>query len=363
VLAETNIVTAPALYARLAPLAHVADHRALSVKFRALALTAEHARAAAPWGAMRCFVDLGLEREVCVDATRFINMLKNAPDAPFTATTHDNALHYRCGSRYGSLPLITETVPIPIDNGAVTPLSRSFGVGLERGAAACGISAILRRAGLEGVQLYNRDGKAYATASDSVALSSCCLGPALPMPEGQTVTLKPEAAELLAEIVQREPGEMFIGVDNASLSFRAPGIEMTINQRAPLVKNFVDTLASFTEHKIMVPLLHETAARVLSLAEELARERREARVEIGVTEGRVTFAFRGRFSSTGDSYDIVPKEPRLSIAPVRIEPRRLARVLAHANNLVFDYADRNILQLRGDHEFIFIVSGRSEVMT
>jgi hypothetical protein len=353
---------APAYYRQLKLLEKVANPRALSVNYRVLAVDHEHIRAAAPFGVMRVILDLGIDGEHCVDAADFLGVLRTAPEQPFTVAVKDNALHWQCGKARGHLSVFEAQVPLPDYRGDLAPLIPDFGRGLELGASACGQSAVLRSAGLEGVQLYNERGNLYAVASDGMVVSSCCLGPALPMlhPDGQSVvTLKPQAAALLAELAQQGHSDgMFLGADDTSLYFIAQGVDFHIYQLAPLPLNFADKLAPFTGAKQAVPLLHETVKAFLRRAEMLAEVRREAMVELSVTKGRTTLAFREATGSTEEYYDIVSDGPGVTVQPVRIEARRIMRALEDASHLVFDYAKQNILILRGDNEFIFAIYGR-----
>jgi hypothetical protein len=354
----------PALYDRLKLLEKIASPKALALHYRVVALTETHIRAAAPFGTMRASLDLGLDLaggEACVDAADFLGVLKTAPDKPFAATIAENALHWSCGTARGHLSLIDAQVPVPDFRGRLASLAHGFGPALELGALACGQSNVLRSAGLEGVQLYNEHGRqAYAVASDGTVVSSCCLGPALPMADNALVTLKPQAADILADVVKREPGEMFVGVDDNSLYFFAPsGTELHLNQLAPLPLNFADKLAPFTGQQLTVPLLYETVAAFLKRAEMLAEVRREAMVDVTHQDGRTTLAFREASGSTSEYYDIVTDGPKLTADPVRVEVRRLAKALKDADRLVFDYTDKNILVLRGENEFIFAIYGQA----
>ena len=247
---------------------------------------------------------------------------------------------------------------MPDYQGELAPLASSFGPGLDLGAAACGQSAVLRSAGLEGVQLYNARKRSYAVASDGVVGSSCCLGPALPMSNLTIVTLKPQAAMLLAEVVKREDGEMFVGIDDDSLYYFAPsGIELHLNQLAPLPISFAEKLKPYTTGKVAVPVMHDTVAALLKRVDMLAEVRREAMVEVTVADGRTTLSFTEATNQTEEYYDIVPAGPAVTMPPIRIEARRLATALNDASHLVFDHAADNILVLRGESEFIFAIAG------
>ena len=350
-------INAADLYAKLSWLDRIADRKAISASYRAVALSPEHARAAAPFGSLRLVVDLGLDDEVCVDAADLIGVVHTAPgQASFKTTLRDNALRWSCGPARGHLSLLDATVPTPAFAGDLVPLAAEFGPGLALGAIACSGTAVARGAGLDGVQLQNHDDHAYAFAADGMMLSSACLGPALPMT--QTVTLKPEAALLLAEVTQKEPGEKFIGIDPASVYYLADGTELQLNQIPPLRVNLAEKLEPWSKQNLHMPLMRETVASFIKRAEMLAEQKSAAMVEISVTKGRTTLAFHEQSGSTEEWYELSPKSSEVTVPAIRVEARRLARALAHADYLVLDYAEHNMLVLRGSHEFVFVIQGR-----
>ncbi len=50
----------------------------------------------------------------------------------------------------------------------------------------------------------------------------------------------------------------------------------------------------------------------------------------------------------------------MTVKPIQVEGKRLAKALSHANRLVFDYADNNVLLLRGAYDFAYAIIGRRE---
>ena len=351
--------TAPRLYQRLALLGEVADKNAISVNYRAIALTPKHARAAAPFGIMRTTLDLGLADDAAVDAADFLAVLRSAPPAPFAAELRDQALHWRCGPASGHLSLIAAEVPEPIYDGELTSLvGDEFGSGLALGALAAGSSPTARAAGFDGVQLTNRNGYAYALASDNIVISSCRLGDRLPLPEGETiVTLRPQAAALLGELAQRDD-EVFIGIDRTVVYVLTEHSELQLNRLAPLPVDIAEKLAPYHREQQAMPLLHETVSAFLKRAADLAEVRQQAMVEIAVEDGRTRLMFREITGSTEEYYEIVKGGPKFTAAAVRVEARRLAQALGHADRMVFDYVGEHRLFLRGPDEFIFGISGR-----
>lgn len=354
-----DATTGHGLYSRLSLLDRIAKRRALSVDYQVVALTEDSIRAASPFGAMRCPLDLGLKSEIRVDATTFLGCLQTTA-AKFTAQVKNSALHWKCGGASGRLPLVEATVTEPGFSGDLMALAGGFGKGLELGALGCGHSSFLRNAGLEAVQLINRNGKAYALSSDSMMLSSCYLGKALPT--DKIVTLKPEAADLLVEVLERaeqddEP-EMFIGINDHSLYCLTPGVELQLFQLYNRNDyNLADKLQPYTSQKLMMPLMHEVVEAFLKRVDYYAEIRQQAVVTITVKNGRTVLSFADTAGATEEQYTVT-NAPKVSVPPIHIEGHRLSKALRHASHLVFDHIERNYLILRGPEEFIFAIHGR-----
>lgn len=352
--------TGPWLYDRLAPIAKIIDRHALSVNYRTVALTAEEVRAAAPFGAMRCPLNLDITDEVCVDATAFLGVLRNAPEAKFTARVRHQALHWQCGHARGSLPLINAMVAAPRFTEQIATLSPQFAKGLVLGALGCGHSAFLRNAGLEAIQLVNRDGTAYALSSDSTMLSCCALGPALPTE--RIVTLKPEAAVVLAQTVRRAADhpdpDMWLGINDTSVYCLTPQCELQLYQLAvPHDYNLLDRIQPYLRHQTTMPVLYDAVAAFLRRVDSHAEFKQQAMVTIAVQDGVTVLNFTEALGETEQHYRVA-NGPKITAQPIRLEARRLAKGLQYANELVFDYAAENTLVLRGPNEFVLAITGR-----
>lgn len=354
-----DATTGSGLYARLALLDRIAKRSAISVNYRVAALERQAIRVASPFGAMRCPLDLGLKSEICVDATSFLGSLRTT-EAKFTATIKSNALHWKCGGASGRLAAVEAEVAAPSFPGKLVDVGRGFGKGLELGALGCGHSTFLRNAGLEAVQLLNRNGKAYALSTDSKMLSSCCLGPALPTKE--IACLKPEAAALLVEVLEREEQqdspEMQLGIDDKSVYCETSDVELQLFQLYNRQGyNLADKLAPFMGHKVTMPLMHEVVDAFLTRVQYYAEIKQAAEVEVTVEKGRTALRFTEDISATEEQYQVA-SAPKITVPPIRILARQMAKALAHATELVFDYADQNILVLRGPNEFVFGITGK-----
>jgi hypothetical protein len=400
---------APELYDRIQLIAKLADHRALSLRYRVAAVTHDSIRACAPYGVLECMIELGIKDEIFISAEALVNQLRHCADQEFTIEIKNNALYYYCGSATGRLALLdTVTVPIPQFDGDMAPLNEQFGERLERAAIACEAPAsTLRSVGLDGIQITNRNGSAYGYASDNTVLSACRLGSALPI--NGTITLKPEAVELLVAVTQRlakaapalagrhDPGsnraaeqEALLGAElqaqvaTGKLSFAEaarqvtpagtvqealfgsdastvfcllpPTMALQLNQFPPLQYDIGERLQKFLGETTTMPLQRETVSEFLKRADGFP-DKQHALIEVNLDRGAVRLAFTDTPGATTEHYRL-SDAPDISTRPVRIEARRLARALTYTSHLVFDYAEQNILVLRGPGEFVFVISGR-----
>lgn len=401
--------TAPGLYKRLALFGAVVSAKAISVNYRAMAFGPDSVRACAPWAEIQARTATGLDDEICVDGANFLAQVKDAPErAPFVMRREGNGLRWECGPARGRLPQLDATVATPATGKATHPVGPDFGAGLRLGALACFATALTRAQELQGVQIYNRNGHAYAASSDSTIVAACCLGEALPIPKGKVVTLNSEGAALLAELtyrrpqaalnlrhdpggnreaeqqelIDRLPADLQAQVAKGLLSLSAAlkqaeeappevrigigtmvhcataDIDVQLHQLNPLRYDLAEKIAPYAGGKQVVELKRETLAAFIRRAEGLAEIRAETLVELAVSDGAFTMAFKEALSGEAEEQYRVEGVPKFTVPPVRLEARRLARALAAATELVFDYAKQHVLILRGPNEFLFGVSGR-----
>jgi hypothetical protein len=349
----------PAIAQKLKLIAAIADRHAMTPQYRALALAPHDGRTAvwvyAPFAALRCIVDLEIEEEVRVDANDFMLILKGLAPTKFTVAVKNNALHWRCGPSHGHLPLLDPTIdlPTPVYNDEKLELLGSeFGERLRLGALAAGTA---RQA--IGVQIENHDGSAYAYASDSATISMCRLGG--PLPTTEPLTLKPEAAAILADLARKQK-PVLVACNPNSVYCLADDLQLQLNQLPPLDYRLADKIRPYLKHEITMPLYHEAVIGFIRRAEGLAEARQQTEVEIRIEAGKVCFAFREAAGSIEEHY-VAEGGPKITMPPIRIAARRLTRALRDATQLVFDHADKSVLVLRdGAKDFVFGISGRPQ---
>jgi hypothetical protein len=320
---------------------------------------------------MQCDIDLGLDNEIYVNCEDFLQLLRSLPDSEFEPQLTEGALRWTCGPAKGHLSLMTSEreqiiVPAPDFVGPQPEgtVDAKFGEGLELGSLSCG-SMSLRTLGLQGVQIKNSNGKAYAYATDNTTFSACCLGEALDEPIGRPganepkmITLLPEATELLSALLKRD-GISLLTFDNSSVYCVTLKAKLLLHQVPPLRTDISLILNDFARSDVSMPLYREAVSSFIKRAEALSDSAARAMVEISVEDGRTRLLF-SEATAGSEEYYIVQGGPKVTVQPVRLEAHRLAKALAHANDLIFDYANHNVLILRGDNEFVFAVTGRRE---
>ena len=349
-------MNAPALYEQLKLFGALINKKSVAAQYRVLALAPDHVRGIGLFGQMRCETAVGLDAEITVDGSDFLQVLRSLPNADFIARHVDGALRWTCGSAKGHLTVLGEfsstgALPTPSWTGSAPEhlVGEAFADGLALGALASGREA-LRAAGLMGIQITTRDGQSTAYATDDIGLSCCGLGVALDEP---AITLSAEAVALLAAFV-RHDGDALLTHDARAVYCVSPSAELVLNQIPSLRKDLATEFDKYRATTMAVPLWHEAVTAFLRRAEALSDEK--AIVEVVAEDGKMGLIFREATSSS-EEYFIVRGGPQVSLPPIRVEAWRLAKVLGHADRIVFDYAANNLLVLTGPHGFSFVLSG------
>lgn len=341
------------LYAKVAPFAMLCSKHALSPNYRALMLSNDKVRGCASFGAMEVDVNLGLEREIYVNAEAFLQVTRSLSNKDLELSVRENVLAWKCGAARGQLAILSEKISIDETTFVVEPvfeLPAGFSRSLDLGSIAAGTTALLS-VGLYGVLLDNGSIlKAYA--SDDTTISICKLSD--PVDDtALAVTLSPDAAKLLATIT-RKPAMLSF---SATAVFCKTGDTRLVLKQVPALKHDIKSIAAgFSKSEISLPLDREIITNFNRRADALAEEGK-AIVTIRVEDGMTKLAFVDGVSSTEEFY-LVDAASDISVDPIHIEARRMSKALAQATNIVFDYAEQNVLVLRGENEFAFVISGK-----
>lgn len=351
---------APELTKKLAPFAAIVNSRALSVNYRAIRLSPKFVNACAAYGALESEIETGLDKEIFVDGESFLQVLKSLPSSEFEMhISNEQTLSWKCGPARGQLALLNEKVEVVRpeweEKTEFTPISSTFGKSLELSSLSCGSTALLS-VGLYGILLYN-EGSFTGYSSDDNTMSSAKLGAKI---DGAPAAccLTPDGAKLVSMLASQENSKVAIDGKN-SVFVATPDTKLVVKQIPTLKYDIKKAILQYQSQEIKIDLNRDVISKFIRRAEALAEDRGQTSVSISVDNGNVCLAF-AEGKSSSEEYYLAEGGPSCNVSPIAVDSRRISKALAHASSVIFDYASKGILTLRGPEEFLFIVSGKSD---
>lgn len=332
--------------------------KALSINYRALQLSPTHARACSAFGALETEIDLGLDKEIYIDGSAFLQVIKSLPSAQLELSVSDQSLNWKCGAARGQLALLSDTIEIARPElpkrALLAEVGDNFGKALELAALACGSTALLS-IGLYGILLDN-ESALVGFASDNSTMSSARLGDKIKnAPE--KCYLSPDAARLVSMLASKNKTRIFIEGE-ASLYVVAAGTKLVVKQVPPLKFDIKSGISAFREQQLKIDLNRDVVSSFIRRAEALAEEKGKATVAISVEDGAVKLSF-AEGKSSSEEYYLAEGGPKGSVGPITVDSRRLARALSNAASVIFDYVSKEVLVLRGANDFVFVIAGKA----
>ena len=309
------------------------------------------------FGVMETELSLDLDRVVHVDGDAFLQVLRSLPAGMLELRASDSSLAWRCGTARGQLAAMVGTevpeVPWPADI-KLAEVGSGFSRGLDLGSIACGTTALMS-VGLFGVSIDSGDSGPRACASDNNTMSTASLGSAGRF-GAQMVTLAPTSARVVSALCQRPKAS--VASDDTTVFCQTPDTKLVVKQVPQLKFSVREIISAYMDQTVTVGLKRDVVTSFLRRAEALTEEKGRTSVAISVSSGQVRLQFaEGKASS--EEYYLAEGVPSAEVAPISVDVRRMARALAHAATIVFDYAPRGALVLRGDGDFAFVISGRA----
>lgn len=342
----------------LAPFFKLINKKAHTASYRALLLTDSFVRGCSAFGVMEIEVELELDADIHVDGDEFLQVLKSLPAAELKLTVDNTKLVWVCGQAKGQLAVLGENIEIPELPDELQPeieMDEFFSEALAIGSLSAG-GAPLMSAGLYGALICNTEDGLFVYGSDDTTVSSARLGETLPDSVEQAV-LSPEALALL-QVVSDDQGAM-LAFDNKAVYCNTASTRLVLNQIAPLRHKIQEIIEVHAEANITAPLDHDTVLTFIKRAEALSSDNGSPFVSISVENGNARLAFESGKNSS-EEYYVVEGGADINVPPITVEARRLAKALGYASHLVFDHAEDEALVLKGDHDFIFVLSGKAQ---
>jgi hypothetical protein len=337
----------------LSPFNLLVNASALSANYRVLAIAPDRVRGCSMFGAMEVAIETGLTSEICVDGESFLQVLRSLPSGDFQMVVSGDILSWSCGSAKGRLGTRSEgqvgQLEFPEDI-QFREVGASFGHGLEIGSLGCGSSGLMSL-GLYGISIVYSGGHFRACSTDNSLIADAYLcADDLP-----AATLSPEGVKLLAALTSVNRAD--IAIDDQSVYCRTATCRLLLKQKSPLKYAIHDRVRMFYGEDIKIGLKRDVVTAFIRRSEALTEVKNRTNVSISVVDGAVRLSFEDGKSSS-EEYYLAEGGGLISVDPISIDTRRLARALGHVTDIVFDYVEQGALVLRGD-KFVFVIAGKS----
>jgi hypothetical protein len=342
---------------KLTPFGVLTNSKALSVNYRAFSVGPNSINACSAFGALETAIDTGLDKQIFVDGDSFFQVMKSLPAAALEMKVTDQSLMWKCGSAKGQLALLGDAVEIvkPEWSSKIEfqDVSSSFSKALDLGSIACGTTALLS-VGLYGVVIDNDNGL-FAYSTDNNTIASAKLGDVLK--KADKCYLSPDSSRLVSMLTGKEGAKIAIDGEK-SLFIQTNDSKLVVKQIPPIKFDIKKMVSMFSSQEIKIMLNRDVIAAFIRRADALAEEKGKASVAIGVDNGTVKLEF-AEGKSSSEEYYLAEGATDINVEPIVVDSRRMAKALSNVNSLIFDYASKGALVLRGADEFVFVVSGKT----
>jgi hypothetical protein len=342
---------------QLAPFRLVASRTAHSPEFRAIELAPDHVTACASFGLISAAIEIGITDTVYADASVFLATIRSLPhDKPVVLSSEGGVLSWTCGQARGRLALLPKpdmpSVPDFSPGIEPTPTTGELARALDLGSVSCD-EAMQAIANTYGVVLDNRNGTtAYST--DNTTLSAYDLGdmfydvpPLVPLP--------PHGAALLAGVI--EDGGL-IEINSNTVIYHDEHTSCAVRQIKPLSVDIGSLRQQYADLDAITAIPRDQINTFIRRVTALTESRHDARVAVGVTDGKVTLDF-SEGSIASDEYFELSDELQgfPDMPPISVPAVKMARALNDCNEIALNHLDRGVIALRGG-PFCYLVSGR-----
>jgi hypothetical protein len=199
-----------------------------------------------------------------------------------------------------------------------------------------------------------RDDRLWVRASDNITVSAAAVDkPSCALPE--LITLSPDGASLLATLAKRGGRLSF---DDTTISYSDGTLRAVINQLPPLQHDLRGVLGNYDASNVVAPIPPARIAAFIKRAAALAETKGRYYVQIAASHGQLSLRFEQGLASS-DEYYLVDGLTVPDLQAVALDALKLARALAHIDEVVLDHIDRQVLVLRGSKPtFRYLIAGK-----
>ena len=126
-----------------------------------------------------------------------------------------------------------------------------------------------------------------------------------------------------------------------------------------LDEDLYEMAGPFIEGDTAVPLMRERVQAFIKRVEALTENREHMAVSLSVADNDLTLSFAEEAATSDEWYPVSLPEGTPDLPVVKLDARRLARALAHSDELMIDHLERKVLVLRNKTKtFHYIIEGR-----
>lgn len=339
----------------LAPFKILSNKNAMSAMYKSLELAPDYVRGCSKYGILEVVMKLGIDEVMHVNAATFIAVIDSLPaEEDLELANVDGVLLWACGSAKGKIALMAvEAMPEITRRNRPDgwPVTAGFAEGLRLGAISCD-SASLASVGMHGVIIDNRGSLSIRT-SDNITVSSCEVGGKIPAAP-EVITIDPEAAGLLASIITKDG---ILEFDAISVYYRDAGCKLLLKQVASLKHDLAKIMRNFEKQELVAEIPRDRITSFIKRTAALSESKKGVYVTLHAESGQLALSF-SEAQAGSDEYYLVDGLQIPDGLEIKIEASKLARALAHVEEVVLDHVDKGAVIFRGKSPaYTYMVSG------
>lgn len=361
----------------LSPFAQLSNKHALSSMYKCMEVGPKLIRACSAFGILEASISIGMPERIWIDAIMFQSVIKSLPEKEEVEfELKGGALHWTCGMADGKLALMgAQTLPeidlSSIESDGGTEIERpwlptkDFVDALELGGLSCG-SAGMASAGVYGIALDNRD-DLRIISSDNITVSSCIVGEKVAAFPDMTV-LSPDAVAMLLAVIDgnvSKPGngkehcaEIFI--ESTAVYCVNKAFRLFLRPIAALQHDLRALTGNYGAAEVITDLPRDALGSFIKRAAALAESKQRTYITLSAASGALSLSFM-EGAAASDEYYLAADLNVPELPSVKLDGARVARALAHVDQLVLDHVDRGVIVLRGkEPPFSYMISARQE---
>ena len=353
------------LSALLAPFSTIVNRHAMSDTYRTLEIGKDYIYACAPWGTLEVDAELGNTKPFWVDGERFIGVIKGMPNEEVVLKLGNNLIITAGDDAdrvvlpiFGKLdlpkrldwnPFLKEPSDLPKgwEGKAVE--------GLQLGSLACGPQSMMS-AGVYGTAFDFDDGGLMLSSSDSITMATAYVAGFTHPDWPDKLALVPEAMVALAAVLKQKGAHNKIEFKSDLVQVNAGPFYLALKP-APLLKtDILQICARFPSREASTKIPTKEVESFITRIGILSEAKQHAYVVLRISPTKLTLEFEEGAASSERRIDVEAQNVTEDLPPIKLDAFRMARALAHAGQIGFEYIEQGTL-IFWSNDFSYFVCG------